>query len=122
VHSRVNAVPLRDARDLLLVANHENPKALGDLGYAVETHPKSKPNTRAPKPARLAAIMRGARKARAALGRSEPVSFELHSMSRSRLAAISSCLRLFLQVVLISHIAHAKFVHHRHEQLVCHGV
>jgi hypothetical protein len=33
---------LRDARDLLLVANRENPKALGDFGYEVDDSPKAK--------------------------------------------------------------------------------
>jgi hypothetical protein len=42
---------LRDARDLLLVANRENPKALGDFGYFVDDSPQAKPNPR-PKPAR----------------------------------------------------------------------
>ena len=30
---------LRDARDLLLVANRDNPKALGDFGYTVDDSP-----------------------------------------------------------------------------------
>jgi hypothetical protein len=33
---------LRDARDLLLVANRENPKALGDFGYVVDDSPQAK--------------------------------------------------------------------------------
>ena len=33
---------LRDARDLLLVANRDNPKALGDFGYAVDDSPQAK--------------------------------------------------------------------------------
>ena len=45
---------LRDARDLLLVANRENQKALGDFGFVVDDSPqaKAKPNPR-PKPARV---------------------------------------------------------------------
>jgi hypothetical protein len=46
---------LRDARDTLLVANRENPKALGDFGFVVDDSPpgkKPKPNPR-PKPARV---------------------------------------------------------------------
>jgi hypothetical protein len=39
---------LRDARDLLLVANRENPKALGDFGYDVDDSPQAKA-----KPARV---------------------------------------------------------------------
>jgi len=37
---------LRDARDVLLVANRENPKALGDFGYVVDdsSQPKAKPS------------------------------------------------------------------------------
>jgi hypothetical protein len=31
---------LREARDLLLVANRDNPKALGDLGYVVDDSPQ----------------------------------------------------------------------------------
>jgi hypothetical protein len=40
--------PLRDACDLLLVANRENPKALGDFGFVVDDSPqaKAKPNRR----------------------------------------------------------------------------
>jgi|GEM_PF-7000887 len=33
---------LRDARDLLLVANRDNPKALGDFGYVVDDSPQAK--------------------------------------------------------------------------------
>jgi len=33
---------LRDARDLLLVANRDNPKALGDFGYVVDDTPQAK--------------------------------------------------------------------------------
>jgi hypothetical protein len=33
---------LRDARDLLLVANRDNPKALGDFGYDVDDSPQAK--------------------------------------------------------------------------------
>ena len=33
---------LRDARDLLLVANRTNPKALGDFGYIVDDSPQAK--------------------------------------------------------------------------------
>jgi hypothetical protein len=33
---------LRDARDLLLVANRDNPKAFGDFGYAVDDSPQAK--------------------------------------------------------------------------------
>jgi hypothetical protein len=33
---------VRDARDLLLVANRDNPKALGDFGYAVDDSPQGK--------------------------------------------------------------------------------
>jgi hypothetical protein len=33
---------LRDARDLLLVANRDNPKALGDFGYADDDSPQAK--------------------------------------------------------------------------------
>jgi hypothetical protein len=33
---------LRDARDVLLVANRENPKALGDFGYVVDDSPQAK--------------------------------------------------------------------------------
>jgi hypothetical protein len=33
---------LRDARDLLLVANRGNHKALGDLGYVVDDSPKAR--------------------------------------------------------------------------------
>jgi hypothetical protein len=33
---------LRDVRDLLLVANRDNPKALGDFGYAVDDSPQAK--------------------------------------------------------------------------------
>jgi hypothetical protein len=33
---------LRDARDLLLVANRDNPKALGDFGYDVDDSPRAK--------------------------------------------------------------------------------
>ena len=33
---------LRDARDLLLVANRDNPKALGDFGYEVDDSPEAK--------------------------------------------------------------------------------
>jgi hypothetical protein len=33
---------LRDARDLLLVANRDNPKALGDFGYSVDDSPRAK--------------------------------------------------------------------------------
>jgi hypothetical protein len=33
---------LRDARDTLLVANRENPKALGDFGYVVDDSPQAK--------------------------------------------------------------------------------
>jgi hypothetical protein len=32
----------RDACDLLLVANRDNPKALGDFGYAVNDSPEAK--------------------------------------------------------------------------------
>jgi hypothetical protein len=34
---------LRDARDLLLVANRDNPKALGDFGFEVDDTPQTKP-------------------------------------------------------------------------------
>jgi hypothetical protein len=34
---------LRDASDLLLVANPDNPKALGDFGYTVDGSPQTKP-------------------------------------------------------------------------------
>jgi hypothetical protein len=37
---------LRDARDLLLVANCDNPKALGDFGYTVDDSPQAKAKTR----------------------------------------------------------------------------
>jgi hypothetical protein len=33
---------LRDALDLLLVANRDNPKALGDFGYVVDDSPQAK--------------------------------------------------------------------------------
>jgi hypothetical protein len=33
---------LRDARDLLLVANRQNPKMLGDFGYVVDDSPQAK--------------------------------------------------------------------------------
>jgi hypothetical protein len=33
---------LRDARDLLLVANRDNPKALDDFGYVVDDSPQAK--------------------------------------------------------------------------------
>ena len=33
---------LRDARDLLLVANRTNPKALGDFGFIVDDSPQAK--------------------------------------------------------------------------------
>jgi hypothetical protein len=33
---------LRDARDLLLVANRDNPKALGDFGYTADDSPQAK--------------------------------------------------------------------------------
>jgi hypothetical protein len=33
---------LRDARDTLLVANRDNPKALGDFGYEVDDGPQAK--------------------------------------------------------------------------------
>ena len=33
---------LRDARDLLLVANRDNPKALGDFGFVVDDSPQAK--------------------------------------------------------------------------------
>jgi len=33
---------LRDACDLLLVANRDNPKALGDFGYDVDDSPQAK--------------------------------------------------------------------------------
>jgi hypothetical protein len=33
---------LRDARDVLLVANRENPKTLGDFGYVVDDLPQAK--------------------------------------------------------------------------------
>jgi hypothetical protein len=33
---------LRDARDLLLVANRDNPKALGDFGSTVDDSPQAK--------------------------------------------------------------------------------
>ena len=33
---------LRDARDVLLVTNRENPKALGDFGYVVDDSPQAK--------------------------------------------------------------------------------
>jgi len=39
---------LRDARDTLLVANRENPKALGDFGFVVDDSPQAKAK---PKPA-----------------------------------------------------------------------
>jgi len=41
---------LREARDLLLVANRDNPKALGDFGYEVDDSPqaKAKPTTKPP--------------------------------------------------------------------------
>jgi hypothetical protein len=44
---------LRDARDTLLVANRENPKALGDFGFVIDDSPqdKSQSQTRALKPA-----------------------------------------------------------------------
>lgn len=41
---------LRDARDLPLVGNRENPQALGDFGYAGDDVHKPKPNPR-PSPA-----------------------------------------------------------------------
>jgi hypothetical protein len=34
---------LRDARDLLLVANRDNPKALGDFGYVIDDSPRPSP-------------------------------------------------------------------------------
>jgi hypothetical protein len=34
---------LRDAPDLLLVANRDNPKTLGDFGYVVDDSPQAKP-------------------------------------------------------------------------------
>ena len=37
---------LRDARDTLLVANRENPKALGDFGFVVDVSPQAKPKTK----------------------------------------------------------------------------
>lgn len=33
---------LRDARDLLLVANRDNPRALADFGYVVDDSPQAK--------------------------------------------------------------------------------
>jgi hypothetical protein len=36
---------LRDARDLLLVANRKNPKALGDFGLVVDDTAQPKPKT-----------------------------------------------------------------------------
>lgn len=36
---------LRDARDLLLVASRDNPKALGDFGYEVDDPPHAKDKT-----------------------------------------------------------------------------
>jgi hypothetical protein len=33
---------LRDARDFLLVADRDNPKALGDFGYTVNDSPQVK--------------------------------------------------------------------------------
>jgi hypothetical protein len=46
--------PLRDARDLLLVANRDNPKALSDFTYNLDdsVQAKPKPNPR-PKLARV---------------------------------------------------------------------
>jgi hypothetical protein len=38
---------LRDARDLLLVTNRDNPKALGDFGYEVERLAPVQSQTRA---------------------------------------------------------------------------
>jgi hypothetical protein len=38
---------LRDARDLLLVANRHNSKALGDFGYSVDDSPQAKAKQRA---------------------------------------------------------------------------
>jgi hypothetical protein len=42
---------LRDARDLLLVTNRDNPKALGDFGYAVDDSPQAKAKAKPPSPA-----------------------------------------------------------------------
>lgn len=53
---------LRDARDVLLVANRENPKALGDFGYVVDDSPQAKPKPRPKASACLAEVMRAARK------------------------------------------------------------
>lgn len=36
---------LRDSRDLLLVANRDNPKALGDYSFVVDDTPQAKPAT-----------------------------------------------------------------------------
>jgi hypothetical protein len=38
---------LRDARDLLLVANRDNSKAFGDFGYSVDDSPQAKAKQRA---------------------------------------------------------------------------
>jgi hypothetical protein len=37
---------MRDARDLLLAANRDNPKALGDFGNAVDDSPQAKTKTK----------------------------------------------------------------------------
>ena len=37
---------LRDARDLLLVANRDNRKALGDFGYSVDDSPQARAKTK----------------------------------------------------------------------------
>jgi len=37
---------LRDARDLLLVANRDNPQALGDFGYEVDDSVQANPKTK----------------------------------------------------------------------------
>jgi hypothetical protein len=52
---------LRHARDTLLVANRENPKALGDFGFVVDDSPQAKAKPAAQPGACLAAVMRAAR-------------------------------------------------------------
>jgi hypothetical protein len=37
---------LRDACDFLLVANRDNPKALGDYGYNLDDSPQAKAKTK----------------------------------------------------------------------------
>jgi hypothetical protein len=37
---------LRDARDLLLVANRKNPKALGDFGLVMDDTTQAKPKAK----------------------------------------------------------------------------